>query len=43
MQIVAPLSISVVVQDEFQKFAAFDYALAVHEGTTTRKVYTSGT
>ena len=38
--IVAPLSILGVWQDEFQKFAAFDYSLAVLEGTTARKVDT---
>ena len=38
--IVAPLSILGVWQDEFQKFAAFDYALAMLEGTTARKVDT---
>ena len=38
--IVAPLSILGVWQDEFQKFAAFDYALAVLEGTTARKIDT---
>ena len=38
--IVAPLSILGVWQDEFQKFAAFDYSLTVLEGTTARKVDT---
>ncbi len=38
--IVAPLSILGVWQDEFQKFAAFDYALTMLEGTTARKVDT---
>ena len=38
--VVAPLSILGVWQDEFQKFAAFDYALAVLEGVTARKVDT---
>jgi SNF2 family DNA or RNA helicase len=38
--IVAPLSILGVWQDEFQKFAAFDYALAMLEGTTARKIDT---
>ncbi len=38
--IVAPLSILGVWEDEFQKFAAFDYSLAVLEGTTARKVDT---
>lgn len=38
--IVAPLSILGVWQDEFQKFAAFDYSLAVLGGTTARKVDT---
>ena len=35
--VVAPLTILGVWQDEFQKFAAFDYSLAVLEGTTARK------
>ena len=34
--IVAPLSILGVWQDEFNKFAAFDYALVVLGGTTAR-------
>ncbi len=38
--IVAPLSILGVWQDEFAKFAAFDYSLAMLEGTTARKVDT---
>ena len=38
--VVAPLSILGVWQDEFQKFAAFDYALAMLEGNTARKVDT---
>ncbi len=37
---VAPLSILGVWKDEFQKFAAFDYSLAVLEGTTARKIDT---
>lgn len=35
--IVAPLSILGVWQDEFQKFAAFDYSLIVLEGTGEKK------
>ena len=38
--VVAPLSIVGVWEDEFAKFAAFDYALTVLEGTTARKVDT---
>ncbi len=38
--IVAPLSILGVWQDEFDKFAAYDYALVVLGGTTARKVDT---
>ena len=38
--VVAPLSILSVWDDEFAKFAAFDYALAMLEGTTARKVDT---
>jgi SNF2 family DNA or RNA helicase len=38
--VVAPLSILGVWEDEFQKFAAFDYSLAVLEGATARKVDT---
>ena len=36
--VVAPLSILGVWEDEFAKFAAFDYSLAMLEGTTARKV-----
>ena len=38
--VVAPLSILGVWEDEFAKFAAFDYSLAVLEGDTARKVDT---
>ena len=38
--VVAPLSILGVWEDEFAKFAAFEYSLAVLEGTTARKVDT---
>ena len=38
--IVAPLSILGVWEDEFQKFAAFDYSLAMLEGATAKKVDT---
>lgn len=38
--IVAPLSILGVWEDEFQKFAAFDYSLAILEGATARKIET---
>ncbi len=38
--IVAPLSILGVWEDEFRKFAAFDYSLAILEGTGARKADT---
>lgn len=38
--IVAPLSITKVWEEEFQKFADFDYQLKVLEGTTYKKVET---
>ena len=38
--VVAPLSVLGVWEDEFTKFAAFDYVLAVLVGTTARKVDT---
>jgi SNF2 family DNA or RNA helicase len=38
--VVAPLSILGVWKDEFAKFAAFDYALAVLEGTASQKADT---
>lgn len=36
--VVAPLSILGVWEDEFAKFAGFDYSLAVLEGATARKI-----
>jgi len=38
--IVAPLSILGVWQEEFEKFAAFDYTLAILTGSTTKKADT---
>lgn len=38
--VVAPLSILGVWEDEFERFAAFDYCLSVLEGTTARKADT---
>ena len=38
--VVAPLSILGVWEDEFERFAAFDYNLAVLSGTGTRKADT---
>ena len=40
MLIVAPLSILGVWEEEFQKFAAFPYALAVLSGTSAKKLDT---
>ena len=42
MLIVAPLSILGVWRDEFEKWADFDYTLAVLEGTTAKKNKTLG-
>jgi len=36
--VVAPLSILGVWEDEFRKFAAFDYALNVLKGSTVQKI-----
>ena len=38
MLIVAPISILGVWEEEFQKFAAFPYALAVLSGTSAKKL-----
>ena len=40
MLIVAPLSILGVWEEEFQKFAAFPYALAVLSGSSAKKLDT---